>query len=91
MGLKALVNDIKGVFFKFLKIFFKLPEVRSQSVFKSNHSVNQHRQSTDLFAAAAAAVTLFSFGFGSACCCSAFCSKKLILCLMSFALSENKE
>lgn len=75
------------------------PFSKSQHVFKSNHRVNQ---SADLFAAAtaaaaagatagAAAMVLFSFSFGSAVGGSGFCSKKLILCLMSLALSKSRQ
>lgn len=69
--------------------------MKSGHVFRSNHRVNQ---SADLFAAAAAAaaagaaaMVLFSFGFGSAVWGSGFCSKKLILCLMSLALSRKAD
>lgn len=71
------------------------PFSKSQHVFKSNHRVNQ---SADLFAAVAAAaaagaaaMVLFSFSFGSAVGGSGFCSKKLILCLMSLALLKSRQ
>lgn len=54
--------------------------------------------SADLFAAVAAsaaagaaAMALFSFSFGSAVWGSGFCSKKLILCLMSLALQKSRQ